>query len=85
MHNADIRGASRSSYVSSSVAQVQKNPVYKVDTSGAHAGIIVTYKAFGTDEVWGIDALRIVVIFKSKDKTFHCLGAFAQEFLSLED
>ena len=25
---------------------VQKNPVYKVDTSGAHAGIIVTYKAF---------------------------------------
>lgn len=84
MRNADIRGASRSSYVSPSVAQVQKNPVYKVDTSGAHAGIIVT-KAFGTDEVWGIDALRIVVIFKSKDKIFHCLGAFAQGFLSLED
>ncbi len=51
MHNADIRGASCSSYVSLSVALVQKNPVYKVDTSGAHAGIIVTYKAFGTNEV----------------------------------
>ena len=67
------------------VVSIQKTPVIKVDTSGIDTGTIATYKVFGTGEVKDIDALRIDVSFKGKDKTFHCLRAFAQGFLFLED
>jgi|GEM_PF-3532238 len=78
-------GTYRPSYVPPTpTALVQKKPVIKIDTSGVHAGTIVKHKAFGMDEVKGIDGSRIVVSFQGKDKTFQFPGAFEHGFLSLD-
>ena len=58
-------------------------PKATVDPSKIYAGTIVTHKAFGPDQVKGIDGGLIVVTFNGTDKKFQFSGAFEQGFLKL--
>ena len=72
----------RPSYVPPTPAPIAPaKPKITVDTSGVHAGTIVTHKAFGTGQVKGIDGAIIVVTFSDGDKRFQFPGAFQQGFL----
>ena len=77
----------RPSYVppTPSVAPVVKKPTVHIDTSKAHAGTIVSHKAFGPGQVKGIDGGLIVVVFGGVDKKFQFPGAFEQGFLKLDE
>ena len=75
----------RPSYVPPTPAPIAPaKPKITVDTSGVHAGTIVTHKAFGTGQVKGIDGAIIVVTFSDGDKRFQFPGAFQQGFLKLD-
>ena len=75
----------RPSYVPPTPAPIAPaKPKITVDTSGVHAGTIVTHKAFGIGQVKGIDGAIIVVTFSDGDKRFQFPGAFQQGFLKLD-
>lgn len=63
----------------------RKESTVHIDTSKAHAGTIVSHKAFGPGQVKGIDGGLIVVVFGGVDKKFQFPGAFEQGFLKLDE